>query len=104
ETGRLRREAQERIRHLHGALGPPGQRSRIERRPDLQRSARQRLRNRRTARDRERLYEGEACPETFHFVPVSYGRREGFGRRQILRREPALSVEQNTRGHQHGWH
>ena len=93
-----------RVRHLHGALGPPRQGHDAQGRPDLQRRDGQRVGQLGAAGDRQGVHEAANAAEAFDPLPLGDGGGEGAARRQVLRDASALSARQDGREHQHGRH
>ena len=72
-------------------------------RSDFQRRRRQRIRQRRAARNRARLYETFARAQTLDSFSLRHGGRARAAGLRILCGESALSAEQNAGRHQYGW-
>ena len=80
-----RSAAEGRVRRLHGALGSLRHRSGGQRRQDLQRRARQRVRRRGDARDRARAHAGQASAAALDALHRRHGGGAGAARLDVLR-------------------
>ena len=97
--------AQERVRHLHRALGPPRARRRAEGRPDLQRRARQRVRHRRRcSRSPRRSRSSRRRPQRSILFLAVTAEEKGLLGAKYYAENPLYPLDADAREHQHGRH